>query len=234
MMPQETMSQRIKLAPRASFAIAASGVVITVTLLFHFVLTVLYVTPLNPIKLRVQDPLMDYMLPFFDQNWSFFAPAPLTDERGLLVRARVQRADGSSYATDFYDITNPAINRVHNNRLFPPRHARLVSSALQLALWKPPLVDIDPRVRGRKLLAPKKAPLEKWTPEELSYRRRARRFLQALASAEAIKKWGPEVVAVQARLVIHVFPRFSQRSSDHVGEVTYHDFDWMAPVKVSV
>lgn len=217
----------------------------------HFLATALFVGPLNPIKLAWGDEITGYMTPYFEQNWSLFAPNPISEERGILVRARVTGEDGTVRTTPFADITNPAINAVHANRLFPSRHARLVSSGIQMLSWEDPVIEryrqqlrerqeahvdepppehaagptpAEPSTNDKSTVEP---PI---TPAEHRYRVRTERFLQTLASTESARRWGPEVVAVQIRLVRHEFPRFSQRRSGETGPVTYEDLAWMPRV----
>jgi hypothetical protein len=217
----------------------------------HFLATALFVAPLNPIKLEWGDEIACYMTPYFEQNWSLFAPNPISEERGMLVRARVTDVDGTIRTTPFADITNPAIEAVHGNRVFPSRHARLVSSGIQMLSWEDPVIErYRQTLRKRQEAQLEQPPPERaagptpaepspdgtspveppLTPPEQRYRARTERFLQTLASAESVRRWGPEVVAVQVRLVRHEFPRFSERRSERTGLVTYEDLVWMPRV----
>ncbi|MFD1831172.1 DUF5819 family protein [Streptomyces desertarenae] len=56
-----------------------------------------------------------------------FAPDPITDDRGILARAKC--SDGT--VTDFYDVTYPHIKAAQDSRFFPSRMSRLVTNGLQ-------------------------------------------------------------------------------------------------------
>ena len=219
-------------------------------LAMHFLVTALFVGPLNPIKLRWGDEITGYMTPYFEQNWGLFAPNPISEERGMLVRARVAGDDGVVRTTNFADITNPAVAAVHDNRLFPSRRARLVGSGIQMLSWEDPVIQRyrEKLRQGREGSEPEggagPTPAEPsptgtttveppMTPGEQRYRQRTERFIQALASAESVRRWGPGVVEVQVRLVRHRFPGFSERRSQKTGLVTYEDMAWTLRMAVA-
>jgi hypothetical protein len=54
-------------------------------LVTHFALTVTYVMPVNPIKLGLQPFLNATIGTYFPQNWSLFAPDPLTSDYAFLA-----------------------------------------------------------------------------------------------------------------------------------------------------
>jgi hypothetical protein len=89
-------------------------------LAMHFLVTALFVGPLNPIKLAWGDEITSYMTPYFEQNWSLFAPDPISEERGMLVRARVTDDNGTVRTTEFADITNPPIKAFTTTGSFRP------------------------------------------------------------------------------------------------------------------
>ena len=231
-----------------AFLVCLAGGLATAVVL-HFLITALFVGPPNPIKRAWGDQISGYMTPYFEQNWSLFAPNPISEERGMLVRARVEESDGTLRTTGFVDITNPAIRAVHGNRLFPSRLARLVSSGIQMLAWEDPVIERyrqrlreerleevgseapgAPAVTGPSILGEPKPDDLPITPAEQRYRERTERFVQTLASAESVRRWGPRVVDVHVRLVRHEFPRFSQRRSQELGTVTYEDLAWMPRV----
>jgi hypothetical protein len=52
----------------------------------HFGLTLVYVAPINPIKIALQPILHNTIGHYFGQNWSFFAPNPISSNMSLMVR----------------------------------------------------------------------------------------------------------------------------------------------------
>jgi hypothetical protein len=59
-------------------------------LVLHFVATLLYVLPLNPLKLEYGFLATMTIGTYFPQNWSLFAPNPVQSSQFLLVRCLVQ------------------------------------------------------------------------------------------------------------------------------------------------
>ena len=55
---------------------------LAIVLGLHFVITLIYLMPLNPIKLRLAPLITGYMQPFFAQDWRFFAPEPISQRFG--------------------------------------------------------------------------------------------------------------------------------------------------------
>lgn len=217
-------------------AMALAGI-----LVLHGAATVVYVAPFNPLRLALGQQLNAYMLPLFEQNWSLFAPQPISEDRGLLVRARVDDIDGGSVVTDYADITSPAVDAIHENRLFAGRHARLSTNALQMLTHTDPLLaelrdlaeeraddDAEGHARGASTTPPDAPTVSGFgTAPDAAARERGELLVATLASAEAVKRWGVGVEAVQVRVVMHEYPRYSQRHDDGLGTITYSDLDWM-------
>lgn len=244
--PSETGSAMCSPQTNMSWTVPLAGCLLLVALLIHFGTTALFVGPTNPIKLEYGELMNGYMLPQFDQTWTLFAPEPIADERGLLVRAKLRSGDREPELTQFIDITSPPIFELHSNRLFPSRKTRVVSTALQMLLWEDPLLeeyrntvqdregeqqDRDNRGGGaeeRDGVETGNLPVLVSTPEEQSYRKRTTAYIQRLATLAATERWGSRVSEVQVRLVQHVFPRFSERHDRSTGEIVSHDLEWMA------
>src|SRR6478672_1124592 len=82
----------------------------------HFGLTLLYVGPINPVKLRHQRLLGMTIGSLFPQNWSFFAPNPMASNQILLVHC-VQPDESPSVPTaGWYDVSSPLIVRHQQQR----------------------------------------------------------------------------------------------------------------------
>ena len=78
----------------------------------HFTITALYLTPLNPIKLRLYPLIQTWMNPLFQQNWHLFAPNPLSSNQSLLARCR-----SGAITSDWIDITSAILDKYYENRL---------------------------------------------------------------------------------------------------------------------
>ena len=200
----------------------------------HTVMTVLHVSPINPITLDLAPVIGAYTQPFFRQNWQLFAPDPVSQENGLLVRALVKNDDGSETVTDYIDLTSPIINSIHSTRLFPPRRTRLGTSIQQLLAYRDPLAE---RLRELQLAedgegaeelddrTPERLPL---MPAEEETHELAIHMLRRLATEAVQERWGDNATHIQVRFVTHDFPPFSKRKSPElIGEITTADSEWM-------
>lgn len=85
----------------------------------HFGLTVLYVMPVNPLKLELQPYLAATIGTFFPQNWSLFAPNPIESDYALLVHCLGpgEAADGALPVEGWRDLSSPLWHRFQSNRL---------------------------------------------------------------------------------------------------------------------
>jgi Family of unknown function (DUF5819) len=119
----------------------AAAAAITLLLAVHFGMTFVYNQPINPVKLRAGDLVSAWMHPYFAQNWNLFAPKPINENRGMLVRARVRGPDGRWHVTEFFDMTTPANRQAQTRRWWPSRRVRLVSGALQMLAYQDPLSE---------------------------------------------------------------------------------------------
>lgn len=87
----------------------------------HFTLTILYVGPLNPMKVNCLPILDIYIGRFFPQNWNLFAPNPLSSDQLLLVHGLTDE-DLSQVGTKglpsdgWEDISSPFWEKFQRNR----------------------------------------------------------------------------------------------------------------------
>ena len=63
----------------------------------HFLITGLYLLPINPISSSLNGIIHSYVDPLFDQNWRLFAPNPSTVSRKLLIRCQKRDLSWSSW-----------------------------------------------------------------------------------------------------------------------------------------
>ncbi|MEV8306867.1 DUF5819 family protein [Streptomyces flavidovirens] len=206
---------------RATALLAGATICVFVA---HFAMTALYLTPDNHTKRATAKQVNDYLLPYFDQNWRLFAPDPMEEDLGIMVRAR---SDDGSAPTPFMDITTPMLNRSHH-RAFGDRLARMQSGTLQA------FQDAEFFVRQQLLKAdPERDPkapiserdLRRVRPEAREMYTVALRHLHSLAGLKAREEWG-RVTAVQIRIGTHIYPRFDDRHNRGPGEVSYRDLGW--------
>jgi hypothetical protein len=224
---------------RRRIALSSTLVLLLGASAWHLGGAFLSAAPLNVVATRQPaETLMRHISPFFAQNWQLFAPDPISEDTGLLLKAR-HRVDGRTVESRWIDITTPRVDRSQSvsGRLLPNRVHRMPGTLVQLASWEDP--DLR-RLRNRP--ADERRPGElveggRDRPEqpadrlpisrtEAGRRRSFEQFLRSLLSAEALSRFG-DVVAVRARLVVHEFPRFSQRHDRGPGRVFYEDQAWM-------
>ncbi len=90
-------------------------------LVTHFALTAAYVMPLNPLKVALRPLLQATIGTFFQQNWSLFAPNPVSSNKSLLARCLAGReaedlATAGLPADGWYDLSGPLWARFQRNR----------------------------------------------------------------------------------------------------------------------
>ncbi|MFI1001369.1 DUF5819 family protein [Streptomyces galbus] len=186
---------------------------------FHFLVASLSQAPLSPIKLRYYDNITNYLHPYFTQNWMLFAPEPLTDDRGILARARCE--DGS--VTSYYDVTTPTIKSTQESRFFPPRTARLISSTLQQLTQSDPVLN-----RIRETEKEKKSPVLPLLPIEKTSRDEATRFLARFSMMQMPQACAGVAESIQVRIYYHEMPPWSQRNKPITGgKVSATDLEWL-------
>lgn len=184
--------------------------------------------PITPLSLELTPAASKVIRPYLVQNWKLFAPDPISEERGLVARARC--SDGTE--TEFLDITTPHIQDIHETRLFPSRISRLVSNGMfNLFVEDPYLsryrqtsddpttsVDTSPTESDPDLLALSDAEVEM---------RRQGEIVMARFAAWSLQDECADVVEVQLRYVLHSFPRWSDRENWRAeGDINILESQW--------
>lgn len=206
----------------------------------HFAMTFLWNAPSNPIKESVSGQVSGYMRPFFQQNWSLFAPNPVNAEDELMVRAQIRHPQTGEISTTGWEeptrlewtlVTHdPAPSRA--SRLTSNLHRRVNTAwnALtdeqqqivardypEMADWRPLADDLIAAQSGE-------------TSTRVANIVRADRVATGYATQFAKAVWGAggDVVAVQFQLVRTPVPRWDVRF-DPVPEnpqQTIREFGW--------
>lgn len=96
-------------------------VITLLCLVVHFALTVLFVGPVNPIKIKLQPILNATVGTYFPQDWTFFAPAPTDTNYSILVQPMTTAQQNAATKTSlpvsgWQNITDPGYIRLHQNR----------------------------------------------------------------------------------------------------------------------
>ncbi|MFE3324944.1 DUF5819 family protein [Streptomyces sp. NPDC059176] len=169
----------------------------------YFFLAAFSQAPLSPAKLRYSDTVNEVLSPYLSQDWQLFAPDPLADDRGILAQASC--ADGRS--TGFYDVTNPYIKRTQNDRFFPSRMSRLVSTGLQSLQNSDPVLN---RVRQQEL--EQKKPVLPPLPYEERSREDTIRLLSRYSLTQMPDVCDGQPKRIQVRVYIHELRPWSKRN----------------------
>ncbi|MFT3767504.1 MAG: DUF5819 family protein [Minicystis sp.] len=213
-------------------------VLLALALVGHFGLTLAYLTPTNPLRLRFARVINAYMNPFFQQNWHLFAPDPINDTRTLMLSCRVRQPDGGTVETPWTDITIPYWEAHLGNHFGPAtRIARSVTGPARLVYsGDPTTLQIKKKVEQHKKNGPADDSLDEMADslDDAVKKEQEENFklgadvLSRAGSAHCDSLYGRgRTEAVRVRMAVLKFPRFSRRDlPDEKGDMTYYDFDW--------
>ncbi|SKA96329.1 hypothetical protein SAMN06295879_2201 [Agreia bicolorata] len=95
-----------------------------VFLAWHVFASFLWIAPPTPLRDLVPgNVLQSYMIPWFGQSWSVFAPEPINGDNEILIRARL--GSGSDpVSTEWINATDIEYQLAYHN-LFPPKAATM-------------------------------------------------------------------------------------------------------------
>lgn len=111
--------------PKRSKLVRTGFLVVTGLALWHVFASFLWIGPVTALRDLVPGNLLTrYMIPWFGQSWSVFAPAPINGEYRFEVRALLADADGTETVTEWISVTDAETSMSHHN-LFPPRAANM-------------------------------------------------------------------------------------------------------------
>jgi hypothetical protein len=100
----------------------AAGVLFTA---WHIFASFLWIGPVTPLRELVPGNLLtSYMIPWYGQSWSVFAPEPINGDYRFKVRALVANEDGSTRETEWISASDVEMSMSRHN-LFPPRASGL-------------------------------------------------------------------------------------------------------------
>ncbi|KGN37579.1 DUF5819 family protein [Knoellia subterranea] len=228
------MTSRTRFARRV--ALGAAATVLTVYPLSALVLA----GPKTPITFELYPVVASYMHPYFPQNWNLFAPDPISEERGAIARFRCTE---TGEPTEWVNITQRGIDKVHASRLFPSRESRIVSNSIITRFREDDVILRVDKRQTASAAAPKdqgtNAPTDGATDALLEPLREAsqqekddiERVLARYASARqpSVCAGGP-ASQVQLRFVFHKFPGWSSRNDlDKTGDIETFDTEWITP-----
>ena len=87
---------------------------------WHIFASFLWIAPVSPLREVVPGKaLSQYMIPFFGQSWSVFAPEPINGDNRMQVRAVVEE-NGQERVTEWLNVTDVE-TQLMTHKLFPAR-----------------------------------------------------------------------------------------------------------------
>jgi hypothetical protein len=197
-------------------------------LALHFGMTMAFLTPLNPVKVRLNAVIEGYINPFFQQRWTLFAPDIEAKTRYVLVACRGEDAQGVLQEQPWVNITLPLHELKQRYRLTA---ADRLDRAQSVGIGQ--LLPSEDEVT-RKLLA-KPEDTERYRQAVAAVERRREyqkqlgsRLLRRVASTACASLYPSlRMREVRVRVATITAPPFSQRmNSEAPGDTNYMELAW--------
>jgi hypothetical protein len=123
-----------------------SAALVGIFAVWHIVATSLYATPATPLRELVPEAAFTaYNYPMFDQNWSVFAPEPISANYELSVRA-AELVDGELVNTKWVNASKTEVKLLRHNPLSPRAGYAAYAQALGTNLAYNKLTDAEQAV----------------------------------------------------------------------------------------
>lgn len=205
------------------------AIVFGVVLCAHLTATAIFVGPANAAKTALGSSLTSYMQPLFQQDWSLFAPTPISVEYTLWVRGWYDE----STPTEWVNATGLEIEGNILHSLAPSRAGiisrrlvgnmrkqyRLLTAEEQATLAGNYHSNAWPRMQARMEQSAGHSPQAR-----ISYVLRLDRAMAAYATQFAWAWWGKDngIKYIQVRIAENRAPRFDKR--DQPPSIAVKDF----------
>ena len=110
------------LPPKPKIWVRFVALIAVILAAWHIFASFLWIAPYseNAREVVPGDLLTSYMIPFFGQSWSVFAPEPINGDYHFNVRAVIVGADGEERETGWVSATDVELSMIQYN-LVPPR-----------------------------------------------------------------------------------------------------------------
>ena len=110
------------LPPKPKIWVRLVALIAVILAAWHIFASFLWIAPYseNAREVVPGDLLTSYMIPFFGQSWSVFAPEPINGDYHFNVRAVIVDADGEERETGWVSATDVELSMIQYN-LVPPR-----------------------------------------------------------------------------------------------------------------
>ena len=233
-MPKVVAAARVVVARLCAARIVTGVLSLSALAVFsgHFLLTFIYLTPLNPVRLRHGNVVDGYMMVFFHQNWHLFAPNPLNVDYSLLGRCR----DETGQEGVFFDLTETALRPLHRQRITAMSNRVALQTSLMRGLisgkrFRDPILDIY--CASEEGQGTEYCERERGLQEEV--KEVSARLLARVVTLACIEQSGRLPSHVYVRIAEVVFPRYSKRHMPNSeGSVSYADLGWQEGVAHAV
>lgn len=106
---REPLALRARLPERRS----VFAVVVSALAGLHMLAVTLAAVPTNSVSVAF-DAQLDYLTPYFGQNWRLFAPNPIDEDRSLLVQGAYVDGEGKLRATPWIDWTTVELDVIEH------------------------------------------------------------------------------------------------------------------------
>ena len=118
----ERVEQPDPMPPKPKIWVRLVALIAVILAAWHIFASFLWIAPYseNAREVVPGDLLTSYMIPFFGQSWSVFAPEPINGDYHFNVRAVIVGADGEEQETGWVSATDVELSMIQYN-LVPPR-----------------------------------------------------------------------------------------------------------------
>jgi len=212
-----------------------SGLLI-IFLAWHVFASFLWIAPPTPLREVVPGTLLQsYMIPWFGQSWSVFAPEPINGDNEILIRAELRPA-GESSVTAWINATDIEYQLAYHN-LVPPKAAtmgmhqaadfRNVWTKLNAEQQASVTRDLGQDADLKAVLTDEDGRLTEAARAYIAQEERTR----AYATEVAYAVWGSRVTAVQYLVQRHPIVPFQSRNDSTIErpDAIQYVTGWRAP-----
>jgi hypothetical protein len=190
---------------------------------WHIAATSLYSTPATPLRELVPEAaLMAYNYPMFDQNWSVFAPEPISANYELSVRSATM-VDGELVNTEWVNASKTELKLLRHNPLSPRAGYAAYAQALGTNLAYKKLSEAEQAVVGQSYYEGdmwgqqlEDAMRSQGGSDEATVNAYLKQEWVTVAYATQVAKavWGDDALYVQYRISIDNSVPFASRHDD--------------------
>lgn len=174
---------------------------LTGLLAFHFLATLAITFPPTPLATEYGRVIDAWMYPYFQQNWSFFAPTPPTEDDFVIAQYTYRSASGANVESPWINLSRTLNEAVQRDRVSSIAIVQATVTNAYCDLLKSELFKdgkLDDKLLQRLVAANQQPPC-------------LHTLERAAMSSFHITNFPGAPVAVRVGILIHQFPRFTHR-----------------------